>query len=268
MKNIISTIVIATACFIFSLVLSGCGTTTSTGTDDTTEETHQYLVIPGAQFFSGTPTAASTAGSAVKPTVTAPASTIYTADTTITWTLEWSAVIDYEVTDIIINVPELNGYFDYMLSEDEITNKQTEIDTYVTWDRPEKTQVCNRDYRGNGTCYEQADTGVTGMDFATANVDAYDPTVEIVDLEINFEAEFTVETVTISEVADDDGGGGGTTGDAVCSEWVAMCSCSMRACSDGSRAWYDVGSGVYYCASISNCTGAATNAVNYCTRGC
>ncbi len=249
--------------------VSGCFTVDNSGDGDgSSETTHQYLVIPGAQFFSGSPSGTLSAG-AVKPTVTAPANTTYTVGTTVTWTLDWSLVVDFEVTDIIIDVPEIDGYFDYMLSDEEITNQTTDIDTYVTWDRPETTQVCNRDYRGNGTCYEQADTGVTGMNFTTANV--AEDAVDLVDLEIDFMVEFTAEVVTISEMSEDDGGdgdGGGGSGNTTCSDWVAMCSCSVRACSDGTNSWYDVGSGVYYCASLSNCTSAATNAANYCTQGC
>jgi hypothetical protein len=280
MKKTIHIMMTVAAGFLLAAGVSGCmstgssdGETTESSSVETT--THQYLVIPGAQFFSGSPTAAQTGSSATKPRITAPANTTYTVDTIITWTLEWDITVEFEVTDIIIDVPEIDGYFDYMLTQAEIDAGTVSIPTYVTWDVPEKTQVCNRDYRGNGTCYEQADTGVTSMDFTTANIDAYDSNVEIVDLEINFEAEFTFETVVIDEYYDDDYDDDGSydgdvSGDTACSEWIPMCSCNLRACSDGTNAWYDVGSGVYYCASASvgDCTAAAANAAAWCTRGC
>lgn len=269
MKKNILVVAFAAAGILVLAGLSACFSSGSGGDDaddDGGEVTHQYLVIPGAQFFAGAPTAATTG--AAKPTVTAPANKTYTVGNTVTWTVEWTAELELEfggVTDIVINVPEIAGYFDYMLSDTEITNRQVEIDTYVVWDRPDKTQVCNRDYRGNGTCYEQADTGVTEMNFTAANAGPYDGSVELVDLEITFEAEFTVEEVVISEVTDE-GGGGGEVGDTVCSSWVSMPSCNFRACSNGERSWYDVGSGVYYCASLSDCTGAAAQAAAYCSR--
>lgn len=266
------------ACLLgISAGIGGCiSSSTSDGSEssDDSSGTTQYLVIPGAQFFSGTPSTANS-GQASAPKVTAPLNgTTYLVDTTYTWTVEWTAEIEaaFEVTDIIIEAPELGGYFDYILSDEEKTNLRAEIDSWITLEKPSTTQVCNRDYRGNGVCYEQADTGVTEMDFTTANIGTDQIGTDLIELEISFEAEFEVEVVTIEEYTDnsddDDSDGGSSSSDASCSAWVAMCSCNIRACSDGVNAWYDVGSGVYYCTSISNCTSAAQSATSYCTQGC
>ena len=241
---------------LFLFVLTICLTTlTGCSSGDTK---NQYLKIPNAVFHTGVPVGALSTDTP-KPIVTPPSSTTYVVSQTVKWTVNFSAIVDIEVKDIIIQVPDLDGYFVYPLTDAEIAAGEVAIDTEVVETEPVEKEVCNRDYRGNGTCYAKANEGVTGMDFTAASDNgttlAWAPYVE--------------EVVDIPVVKQDDNNNN-SSGDAVCSEWVAMCSCNLRACvdSDGSRAWYDVGSGVYYCASPSNCTTAAQNATAYCTRGC
>jgi hypothetical protein len=231
------------------IILCGCGGSSTT---------HQYLMIPNAVFVSGTPSSGgSAAPTTQKPVITAPSSTTYTVNQIVTWTVDFSVVTEVTVKDIIIEVDDINGYFVYPLTDAEIAAGTVDIETEVVNTEPAKTQYCNRDYRGNGTCYEQADTGVTGMDFSAASDDgtniSWTPIV--------------AETISIPAVENNEPDNS-DSGDTVCSAWTSYCSCNIRACVDDTRSWYDVGSGVYYCASQSNCTTAASNAVAYCTQGC
>ncbi|MFH0799515.1 MAG: hypothetical protein V2A66_04960 [Pseudomonadota bacterium] len=244
---------VAISIFIICLAAAGCFSSGSgSGSDGGGTTTHQYLMIPNAVFQSGTPSSAA-AATTQKPKVTAPSNTTYTVNQTVTWTVDFSVVTEIEITEIIIEVTDLDGYFVYPLTDAEIAAGEVEIETGLVDTEPTTSQVCNRDYRGNGTCYEQADTGVTNMDFAAASITGD-----------NFST-YTVESATIENIESSDGG---ASGDTVCSSWTAMCSCSLRACSDGTNSWYDVGSGVYYCSGVGNCTSAAQQAVAYCTRGC
>jgi len=216
---------------------------------------NQYLKIPNAIFVSGTPVG-SLSTATTKPTVTAPSSTTYVLNTTVTWTVNFSAITDIEVKDIVILVDELDGYFVYPLTDEEITAGTVDIETSVVDTEPTTTEVCNRDYRGNGTCYQKANEGVTGMDFTAASDDG-----------TNLAWAPYVEEIVLIPVAEDDNNNNSST-DSVCSGWTTMCSCSLRACSNGTDSWYDVGTGVYYCTSTTNCYTAAQNAVAWCTRGC
>lgn len=234
---------------VFALTLCGC----SSGDDN-----HQYLLIPNAEFISGTPTGTQ-AATAQQVVITQPTNgTTYTVNQTYTWKVDFTAITEIQVEYIIIEVEDVDGYFVYPLTDEEIAAGFVEIETEVVDTEPVKEQVCNRDYRGNGVCYEKADEGVTGMDFSAANGStttlSWTPPVEE-----------TVLIPVVEEDEDDEDYSGAT-----CSGWTTYCSCSIRACvsNDASRAWYDVGSGIYECASPTNCYSAAESAVNWCTRGC
>lgn len=241
---------ISLSCFVLTLSFAVLGSCSSGSSNN------QYLKIPNAVFVSGKPVGSLTT-TTPKPVVTAPSSTTYVVNTTVTWSVDFSAAITagVEIKDVIIEVDEIDGYFVYPLTDAEIAAGAVDIDTEVVTTEPVATEVCNRDYRGNGTCYQKANEGVTGMDFTAAADDgtnlAWAPLVE--------------QTVLIPVVEDDNNS---SSGDEYCSGWTTMCSCNLRACSDGTNSWYDVGTGVYYCASPSNCTTAAQNAVAWCTRGC
>ncbi len=100
------------------------------------------------------------------------------------------------------------------------------------------------------------------QDFAEIAFDAEASGMFTVDLDIEIGGVVSIEADITGSVSSSGGGGGlGTT----CSGWTADCNCSMEACSDGTRAWYQTGDGQYfYCASISDCTSAATALTNYC----
>lgn len=261
MRNVKSFRVLVTVFAALCMVAFLPGCFSASGTSDNTTTTHQYLIIPNSSWYSGTPSYTASPGGTA-PTVTLKeGSPVLTVGSTVTWEVTWEATfeVEAEVSMVAITSDDLDGYFTYPITQEDIDNGYVDVDMELEESTPSEA-ICNRDYRGNGTCYEEADTGVTSTDFALVNDVGGDmtgtPTGGV--------------GITIGEVdtGGDGGDGGGSSGDTVCSEWVPMCSCNMRACSDGSRAWYDVGSGVYYCASISNCTSAAQQAVDYCTRGC
>lgn len=233
----------------------------------TTTTTHQYLFIPNASWYSGSVNYSTSAGG------TAPAVTVNEGDPILevgdstTWEVSIEEIVEVEVdvSFIVITSEEFDGYFTYPITEEDILNGYVEIEMQLE-ESPPSEAICNRDYLGNGTCYEEVDSGVTGADFAVVNdIDGEMTLTAAVEVELSVS-----ETIEVSEEGADDGSGdnGGSSGDSYCSDWVAYCSCNLRACSDGTNAWYDVGSGVYYCASTSDCTAAATSAVQWCTSGC
>lgn len=235
--------------FLFTImanvyVFSGCSGDGDSGNN-------QYLLIKNAVFMTGTPTGTQTT-STIKPTVTGPSTTMYLVNTPVTWKVDFSTITEIDVTEIIIQLENtsgsIDGYFVYPLTDAEIAAGYVDIETELVDTEPETTQVCNRDYRGNGVCYEKANEGVTNMDFAAAAEPAgaitYSP------------SEKKVATVPVPD----------TTAE-YCSEWISMCSCYIRACATEESAWYDVGTGVYNCNGL-DCTTAAQNAAAWCTRGC
>lgn len=179
----------------------------------------------------------------------------------VTWEISFEVLVEIEaeISVVVITSEDLDGYFEYPITEEDIENGFVDIEMELEESVPSEA-VCNRDYLGNGTCYEQVDSGVTSTDFAVASDIGGTLTL----------TEFVEVALTIEEIEEtsDSGDDGRTSGDEVCSAWVEYCSCSLRACSDGTNAWYDVGAGVYYCTSPTNCTSAAEQAVAYCTSGC
>lgn len=259
---------------VLFVLLFGAGCMSPLGLDSgdeddsaTTTTTHQYLFIPNASWYSGSSTYTASPASTAPTATVSEGSPILTVGDSVTWQVNFEAIVEVEVdvSFIIITSEEFDGYFTYPITEEDILNGYVEVEMELA-ESPPSTTVCNRDYNGNGTCYEEVDSGVTGADFSVANEIGGEMT-----LTAAFEVELTVsETIEVSEEDADDGSGdnGGSSGDSYCSDWVAYCSCNLRACSDGTNAWYDVGSGVYYCASTSDCTAAATSAVQWCTSGC
>ncbi|MCU1276854.1 MAG: copper radical oxidase [bacterium] len=122
-----------------------------------------------------------------------------------------------------------------------------------------------------GTRYEPTEQHTTA-DFQVtpaATPDCSDFADEAADFEEgNISIEIDVEIgVDITIEADIEGPAPTGTGGvgAQCTQYVAECQCSFETCSDGTRGWYHTSDGQYfYCASINNCTGAATALTNYC----
>ncbi|MDO8520059.1 MAG: hypothetical protein Q7T11_07860 [Deltaproteobacteria bacterium] len=253
---------------IFALILAlcvmpGCFSSSDSDTGGSTT-TSQYLIIPNASWYSGSPSY-SVAGESTAPSATVTeGSEVLTVGNSVTWEVSIETIIEVEaeVSIVVVTSDDFDGYFEYPITEDDILNGFVDIEMDLEESLPSEA-TCNRDYLGNGTCYEQVDSGVTSTDFAVAN----DSGGDTLTLTASVEVELTIDVV--EETSDSGDDGSTTSGDATCSAWTELCSCSIRACSDGTNAWYDVGSaGVYYCASTSNCTAAANSAVAYCTSGC
>lgn len=259
-----------------ALAMSGC--ISSSGSDDSsdggdsggsgggggTTTTHQYVIIPNASWYTGTATYNTVPGSTAPTATLKSGSSILTVGQTTVWEVNFEAIVEVEaeVSFVLVTSSDLDGYFTYPISAEDVANGYVDIEVELETSTPTEA-VCNRDYRGNGTCYEEADTGMTTADFAVAN-DSSGTFMLTMEAEVGF-----VISETDTEDSDDGGsGGGGSSGSTVCSGWTSMCSCSLRACSDGTNAWYDVESGVYYCAAINDCTAAAQNAADYCSYGC
>lgn len=253
----------------FVTTLSGCAFPSLSSSDgEETSTTNQYLIIPNASWYSDSVSYSQSQGGGSFPTVTvSEGDQVLTVGTSVTWEVNFEAIVEVEADEsfIIVTSEDFDGYFTYPITEDDIQNGFVEIEMELEESIPSEA-VCNRDYLGNGTCYEQVDSGVTGADFAVVNNIAGEMT-----LTASIEVELTVsETTDFADDSTDTEGSedsSGTSTDSYCSDWVSYCSCNLRACSDGTNSWYDVGSGVYYC-SGSDCTSAAQQAVQWCTSGC
>ncbi len=280
---------------VFALVLvglcvasAGCiskGTTSSgDSTDDGGSTTsaatieHEYLVIPGASFIAGKPPSTpATSGSQPTATIKSGSPTIMPGATTI-WTVDFEMITEFEITEIIIWTEELDGYFEYELSAEEIAQGWVEIETSVQ-DTPPSTSSCVRDYRGNGTCYGPADTGLTNMDFAASNgvPDGVADTA-IVDFSLYFELEVTVYTVEEYNTIVEDGSGGtdgdggsdgGSYSDGDCYTVTGACgSCDIQSCCNAdNQCWYNINGSIYNC-SGDDCSSAANAAAQRCVCIC
>lgn len=250
---------------IVFLAMPGCFSSLSTSdadNDDNEIAASQYLIIPNASWYSGGPTYSAAAGGTAPSTSLKEGNQILTVGNSVTWevSIEEIVEIEAEISVVVVTSEDFDGYFEYPITDEDILNGFVDIEMDLEESLPSEA-TCNRDYLGNGTCYEQVDSGVTSTDFAVAN-----DVGGTMTLTASVEVALTVEEV--EETSDSGDDGGGSSGDELCSDWVAYCGCSLRACSDGTNAWYDVGVGVYYCASTTNCTSAAQQAVAYCTSGC
>lgn len=62
-----------------------------------------------------------------------------------------------------------------------------------------------------------------------------------------------------------DSGSSPTGPSTACSEAFTGSKCSVKACSDGNKAWYETSTGTKYnCSSTNDCSSAAQAAVNAC----
>ena len=244
---------------VFPGLLALCFLLTGCDTASESSSNHQYLVMPDAVFIPG-PSPGGVAPTAQKPTVSTTSSTTYIVNQPVVWTVNFTTVIDIEVTEIIIVIEEVEGYYVYPLTDEELAQGWVDIET-VVYDEEPSTQVCNRDWRGNGTCYEKADEGVTNMDFSAVNsIGCNAECVSTGGAGITWTPPVE-QAVLIPVVVDEDDS---YSGDTTCTDWTTYGNCNMRTCSDGNNTWYDIGEGVYYCAAAGDCTVAAQNVANYC----
>jgi|GEM_PF-3109223 len=125
------------------------------------------LVIPNAMFVSGKPSG--TQQTQQKPVVTPPSTTTVTVGQTITWKVDFTQVTDINVMVIIIELPDLDGYFVVPLESTEVEAGTVDIPMYVS--EEVDSTVCQRDYRGLPViCYAPASEGTTDIAFAAASV--------------------------------------------------------------------------------------------------
>ncbi|MFH0799520.1 MAG: hypothetical protein V2A66_04985 [Pseudomonadota bacterium] len=249
------------------VVLAACGKLGTSSVSDSGSNVsgnsavaHQYLKIPNAVFVPGSPPG-SKGNTTQKPKVTAPPNTAYTLNQTVTWTVTFTSITEITVTDIIIEVPDLDGYFVYPLTPDELAAGEVAIETEVVDSKP-GGQVCNRDWRGNGTCYGEADTGVTGMDFTAAS---YDDAQATFSWTVEVEATVTIESVdsSASDTGGTTGGSAGGSGGTCSSTYMVCTACSIQSCcNDSGSCWYVYNGQTY---STSAADQIAQSCVHVCT---
>jgi hypothetical protein len=234
---------------------------------------HQFLEIPNAVFASGKPSGSSS-NTSQKIKITAPSSTTYSVGQKLTWTVDFTQVTDITVTDIIIEVDELDGYFDVPLTQAEIDSGVIAIQTELVNQEPSSGQICNRDYRGNGTCYgvASADNGVTSMDFSAADYVEGGATFSVT---ASVEATVTIDTVETANAGqagnagNSGGSGGGTsggnTGGGNCTSSYMICSaCKIQSCCDSSNnCWYVYNGTTYSTGAMNQIAQACVSACGY-----
>ncbi len=206
-----------------------------------------YIYIPGATFHSGTAPVTSGANSTHYVTATPSSSTLSTSSS-VSWNVTWNTSI--EVDTIIVYEESLDGYFEIDLTTDETDAGEMTFDEYVSETKP-STQTCVRDYRGNGTCYEEAPQSTTETDAQVSFIGADSSVGTYVDVSMSLDFVWVEPT---------DNGNHGQ-----CSGAYSTCNCSVEACCTSSQCGYLVNGGTWYqCAAMSNCSGAAQTVVSAC----
>jgi hypothetical protein len=258
--------------FLFLLVLTTCGggTTSSEDGNDNEPTRTYYMVVPGAQFFSGSPAGSQSATVTATPTVSALTDPTFETGWLVQWAVTWPDITEITVTDIIITIPDIDGYFDYMLSDDELTYEFADITMELVEDSVDQTEWCNHDYRGNGICYAEVPATTTDeqyMNFSAAQfLDA--------SQEFNWSPYMANGYFIYTNSDDDDGGnggdgdgdgdgdGGGTDSDYC---YTVDIGCSVSACTneDATYSWYIVNGFTVYCGATFTTT-CAESAVAYC----
>jgi len=207
-----------------------------------------YFYIPGATFHQGNPPA-STGSNKTKKVVATPSSSKLSVTTPVDWHITWDATL--EVESVLIYHESVNGYFEVELTDEEVDDGMINIVEKVAETKP-STDTCAQQLRHSSYCAEEVPQGTTDANSEISFVGSDNSVGTYIQVAIDLDYEW----------AEQDNNGG--DGDATCSGAETMCGgCTMEACCTSSQCWYIINGGQrYYCASMSNCTGAAQSATD------
>lgn len=139
---------------------------------------HQYLAIPGAEVVAGSYNysyANQFVGAASPTFVVVEGSPTLTPGESVTVSIDFSLVVEVETTTLVFlgletGDTDFGDHWQWPLTEDEIEAGVAEVEFTALEEAPTQ-EWCQRDYRGLGVCYQQADEGVTGLGVAAAGGD-------------------------------------------------------------------------------------------------
>lgn len=217
-----------------------------------------FLVIPNAVHIDGAPSGEQTADQ--RPVVAPPDDALLGTGDTVVWTVDVRAVVGIQVNVVTIVTGEDDGYFVVPMTPDERSNGIVEVPMSVTTE--ETATVCNRDYRGVGTCYGPIDVGTTDVAFRAANDP--DPATPGTGAGLSW-GEPYVAPLTVQRPKRVDPPNYGE-----CSAETPLgCGCtSMEACCETSLAGpscgYLVNGTVWFPCDGADCAAAAGQVANYC----
>jgi hypothetical protein len=139
--------------------------------------THQYLAIPGAVLVDGSPnyTYADIYAGPTEPTWTLSAgSTALETGASATIRVDFSLVTEFAVTELAtldtVGATDFSQHWRFDLSEEERAAGVAELEIHALDARPDR-DWCQRDGRGEGACFLQADLGVSTMGLMAAGGD-------------------------------------------------------------------------------------------------
>ncbi len=139
---------------------------------------HQYVAIPGAEVVEGTYNYAYTqtqVGAAAPTFVVVEGAPALSLGESVTVLVDFSLVVEVEVDMIVFlgldaGDTEFGDHWQWPLVDEEIAQGFAEVEISAL-EEPPTQEWCQRDYRGNGVCYQEADEGVTGLGVAAAGGD-------------------------------------------------------------------------------------------------
>lgn len=139
---------------VCAALVAGCGS-------------HQYVAIPGATAVEED--IALPVIGMQPPVVTVPqGSSHLVVGQSTTLHIDFGVVTDMTVTQLLIYGPDFDGHWLWELTPEEVLAGSLDLDFQVLDAEPESTS-CRRGNHGSGTCYQEADSGVSALFATTAN---------------------------------------------------------------------------------------------------
>jgi len=139
---------------------------------------HQYIAIPSANaqdnFSSNIDQRPAHVVPAPGLNVTGAPNLV--AGQSVTVDINFSAAVTMSVTQLTFIVLDPDGrfypgYWDLDLTDAELAAGTATVELFALAEEP-KNEWCQKDSRGTGTCYQEADQGVTGIGVMPSNADS------------------------------------------------------------------------------------------------